>query len=340
MSLIFLKFKKNSKIAHGGIKRTHQVLNLIQNENNLDLQFMYMKRRVSFWPFVKFVFFIIKNKMSFVFCRWISLKSTYKIFIKYYLSFKNYKELNNKNNLKLRFITDIVHDEGLVILMISKFLGYESVAYPHNLESLVPGQTSYFSGRKSPDWFGEEVSVLKMIDSVYVISREELWILRCLGLNNVKYLPFSYEIEPSLINNKIKPDGRKYLVLFGSAVNLPTEYGMNEFLGYFEGKPLKFEVCVAGLGTDRFKDKYSNPQFNILGALDNNELQDLLLKSQGVIIHQVPTSGALTKIADLLNLNIPIYCNFNAARDNWNLDQITYYDELEFFNSIILDRID
>ena len=79
--------------------------------------------------------------------------------------------------------------QDLPSLYMMKAAGAKIIAYPHNLESLVPTQVDLTTHKQSPYWLYEEVKRLKLCDEVYTISKEETWLLQLFGIN-AKYFPY------------------------------------------------------------------------------------------------------------------------------------------------------
>ena len=63
-------------------------------------------------------------------------------------------------------------------------------------------------------------------------------------------------------------------------------------------------------------------------AASSEELEELFATALAVIIHQIPSAGALTKIPELLNAGVPVIVNENAARTYFNLPGVNVYQEL------------
>ena len=55
----------------------------------------------------------------------------------------------------------------------------------------------------------------------------------------------------------------------------------------------------------------------------------MLIEVDGIIIYQPPTTGALTRIPEMLLAGIPVYANFDAARNYFNVDGVIQYHSFE-----------
>ena len=237
------------------------------------------------------------------------------------------------NGHEVTFLWENTHDVSALHLM--KATGAKVIGYPHNLESLVPTQVDALSHKKAPYWLYEEIERLKLCDEVYCISKEETWLLQLYGIN-AKYYPYypPKVVEQELLNIKKKrsarqsQENRNYLIL-GSATNPPTRMGMQNLIDYFGAKKhLDYTIHVAGYQTDTLEIKEGICIINH-GTVNVEDLNKLLIETDGIIIFQPTTSGALTRIVENLIAGIPIYANFGAARDFYNLPNVFIYDTLE-----------
>lgn len=230
------------------------------------------------------------------------------------------------------FLWENTQDVASMYLM--KAAGAKIIGYPHNLESLVPMQLDPLTHKQSPYWLYEEVERLKLCDEVYCISKEETWLLQLFGVN-ARYYPYypPKEVESELVEIKKKRAARKnhekkqYLIL-GSATNPPTRMGMQNLIDYLEQqKGENYSIHVAGYNTEMLH--VSGGTVINHGTVTTEELGELLISTDGIIIYQPTTSGALTRIVENRIANIPIYANFGAARDFYNQADVHVYNEIE-----------
>jgi hypothetical protein len=210
------------------------------------------------------------------------------------------------------------------------------VALPHNIESLVAGNTSVFSKRPSPEWLTEELTGLKYASHVFTISREEQWLLSVHGIN-CSYLPYypTKALQQKLLSIRDRRAGRanlpgasKQLLLLGTFYNKPTRDGYIHILNKIKKYPA-VQIHVAGFGSEQLKTTYNQKNITIWGSLNDQELQELLITCDYALIHQEPSSGALTRIPELLIAGIPILANNMAARSYFELDGIRVYNNID-----------
>ena len=233
------------------------------------------------------------------------------------------------------FLWENTNDVAALYLM--KATGAKVIGYPHNLESLVPTQVDSLSRKQAPYWLYEEIERLKLCDEVYAISKEETWLLQLFGVNAMYYPYYPPKVvEKQLLDVKSKREAyqqnnaqeKSYLIL-GSATNPPTRMGMQSLIDYFGSKhDLSYTIHVAGYQSETLR-YVQNPKMEYHGTMNACDLDTLQIQVDGIIINQPTTSGALTRIVENRLAGIPIYANFGAARDFYNLHDVHVYETLE-----------
>lgn len=226
------------------------------------------------------------------------------------------------------FCWENTNDKDIVYLM--KATKCPVIALPHNIESLVNNYSSVS--------FNQEMDALRQCDAVFAISKEETWLLRLLGMS-AHYLPYfpPKEAEEFLKSirtkreNRVTNGVRKYLLL-GSATNTPTRQGMQTLIDQI---PLnsEYELYVAGYGTDSLDCTGKNVIF--LGPLSNQKLDELLVDIDALLIYQPPTTGSLTRIPEMLVAGIPIFANVDAARNFFDVKDVTIYHSFEELSKLL-----
>lgn len=215
---------------------------------------------------------------------------------------------------------------------IYKQLGCKLIAFPHNLESLVPGQNSAVSNKPSPLWLYEELDQLRLCDHVFTISEEEQWFL---SLNNIKstyypYFPTKILTEKLLSIRKRREDNvtNNFYLMFGSFFYEPIGKGLIEVLKVLNETHI--HVKITGFGCDAIfndLDYALNKNIEPLGETTPSELNDLLATCKGVIINQALSSGALTKLKELQLAGVPVVLNEASTRSFKNVHGFhVFYD--------------
>lgn len=211
-------------------------------------------------------------------------------------------------------------------LYLMKATGHRVIAAPHNVESLVT--------KGSLKVLQNEVDCLKACDVVFAISTEETWLLRLLGVN-AHYLPYYPPIE--VVNfyfsirqkreKRILSERRSFL-LIGSVGNPPTKEGMQSMIDYFGKSSLPFDLRVAGYETETLINPH-NPSIRFYGTVSKSELEQILCEIDAVLIYQPPTTGALTRVPEMRIAGVPVFVNFDASRNYFNIEDVRLYDTFD-----------
>lgn len=259
----------------------------------------------------------------------LKLPSFYRV-VSYYgcqhLSYRNTTEQFQKSKVFVWEETD-----NYITLNIARQANLKILALPHNLESLAVTLDSSSTHSRLSSKFITEVQQLSKADAVFCISREEQWLLRLWGLE-AKFLPY-YPPEDILKNLKDIRENRKFsdkkrFLIIGTVDNPPTRIGMVEQLEWLKGlrREAEFKIDVAGYGTESLSDSCTHPDFNLLGAVDNEALHRLMVESKAVLVHQRAGIGALTRIPEMLIAGLPVIVNGNACRSAFNYRGVHCYD--------------
>lgn len=211
-------------------------------------------------------------------------------------------------------------------LYLMKATGRPVLGLPHNIESLVSGH--------SVNALDEEVENLRHCDAVFAISREETWLLRLLGIDAF-YLPYypPKPVQSFLLSIREKRESRelgekKNFLLLGSASNAPTRVGMQSLIDFADNHSISFQLHVAGYRTQSLRNP-NNPNMIFHGTVSNEELERLLVETDAVLIYQPPTTGALTRVPEMLIAGVPVFANFDAARNCHNVEDVHQYASFE-----------
>ncbi len=228
-----------------------------------------------------------------------------------------------------------------LIPYIAKKSNTKLIALPHNLESLVPTQSSMVTEQEGIEYFKEELKLLNYCDEIFTISQEEHWLLDLLGFN-VHYLPYYPvpEIKDYLleIRQKRKEQGvQDYFLLLGTVLNPPTKQGFISLISYISESVDHIKLKVAGYATESIVDglDFDRNKIEILGSVENDHLKDLLSNCKALIINQLPSSGALTKVQEMLIAGIPIIGNSLSFRSYYNLNGVYPFIDFTAFAEIL-----
>ena len=220
-----------------------------------------------------------------------------------------------------------------VALHLGKAYGMKVVAVPQNLESLAHDVVGQNEQDNPATYLREEAGWLKQADAVFCISREEQWLLRCLGVD-ADYLP--YYPPAALMGDLLavraarrQSEKRRYLVL-GSASNKQTFAGMTEQLEMLEEirrGGLEIEVDVAGKDTETLAEANSGMAWaKFHGRVSQEKLAELLRGAKGLLVHQRWGAGALTRIPEVLIAGVPVIASTVACRSVFGMAGVYGYE--------------
>lgn len=317
--------------GHGGCKRTAQISEILR-DNLIDAVFLNeivsLKDPGKIRALLNSIVFLNKFPLR--------VKPALSLLYKYgrEYSYSNFfKSLDTPSVI----LWENNHSFRSNIPFLARQVGLPVIAIPHNLESLVPTQKSFLTNRISPQWFDEELSCLACCDRVFVISREEQWLLRLHGIA-AEFLPYFPPLTLAHLFSQIRAarEGtteKKGLLMLGSASNPPTMQGMADRIRFFKKHcDLNVILHVAGSDTEKLKGEAGSAANIIIhGKIEQETLRQLLIQIKAVIVHQFPTSGALTRIPEMICAGVPVIADINSSRTWSGMNGLyTYEDDEEF----------
>lgn len=327
--------------GHGGEKRSAQIVQIL-SENSIYPIFLNNTAKALHWNRFQKIF------ASFPFARKLGiplwdLRGLTRLGGGI-LHFKGIFTSYSKNSVLL---WESTHPKMFSLPILAKRAGLKIIALPHNLESLVPGQSSYLSGKIAPHWFEEEIKALSFCDSVITISREDQWLLRLYGIN-ADYLPY-FPPEKALVllkeirNKRSKGKNNKNvkkLLALGTIGNTPTRLGIIEMIReinlFINREGVNIELHIVGYGSELLINYIPISNSIVLhGSLPTKALSNLLIDMDAVIVHQFPTTGCLTRISEMLIAGLPIISNINAARSWERWRGVHIYETWDELNSLL-----
>lgn len=212
----------------------------------------------------------------------------------------------------------IEHVSFIDVLPINSRLGIQTVACIQNVESFdkaVPlsGKPKRYLYLAALD-FADECQALARCDARLFISRVEAGLVGGLGLPSYyyPYLPVG-EIRSSLerirrerTKEAIKPG---LFLMLGSAGHGTTRESFSWFIQNAQerGLPEGVHVVVGGSKTNRLlTSEVSVPGLELRGWLEQDELDELLVRAQAVLAPQTLGFGAMTRLSELSCAGIPV----------------------------------
>jgi len=321
--------------GNGASKRSAQISALLllhfQIENINILPGTFFSKFSRYYHALKF---LLANPIK------ISTFRDFSILGYHYLNGK--KNINNyKGNPQYLFWESTLNNYHYKPLLYKK-MGCKLIAFPHNLESLVPGQISVVSEKPSPLWLDEELEQLRLCDHVFTISEEEQWFL---SLNKIKSTYYPY-FPTKILKEKLLSIRKQrehfilnnFYLMFGSFFYEPIGRGLLEVLQVLN--ETNSHIKITGFGCDNLVNgiEYNlNGNIEVLGETTPGDLNKLLAECKGVIINQALSSGALTKLKELQIAGVPVLLNEASTRSFKNVNGFyVYRDFIELKN--LLDK--
>lgn len=334
--MIRLKAYESNPWGHGGERRTAQIEEIISSMDIPSVTISNaMRSKVKPWhlsamfsSFTMTVGFLARNKIR------VPLRA---LLGKAYRGTAVVMALRNQVNFGTPvFLWESPKVEDVLNPLLMKRRHYKIVGFCHNMESLVPTQSSGLSGKKAPDWLNEELAALRICDVVFTSSKEEALLLRLFRVN-ARYFPYfptrpvvEWLAEIRELRRSVPRGNRaRKILMLGSALNPPTRTGMLDRIQFFSANPIDWiELHVAGFGTELLQLPESQTgNLHIHGSLSNDGLKNLLVSVDAVLLHQPTTAGALTRIPEMNLAGVPVIANFNAARNFYNLPGVHVYSD-------------
>lgn len=239
---------------------------------------------------------------------------------------------------------EVGNNFSLILALYLNRVGFRLTVLPQNVEWLVPGQASYF-GR----WeLGARIEkdLYSRAETIYTISDFDAAILRCVTSATVKTVPYfparmDLEFCTSVAKRRADLGGDgDYFLIVATVSNVPTRMGVSHFLIHHLDLPRRYEIHVAGFGTEVFAEPFRDDKFiKVLGSLSDNELERELIGAKGVVICQIPTSGFLTKIVEQNLMGLPQFVTtvYEAAKGLEDFG-IYYVSDITKIDRLFLDK--
>lgn len=257
-----------------------------------------------------------------------------------------------QTGLKVRNLLDGISEHDLVLWEYSRYsnnylpyvarqCGIPLIGLPHNLESLVPTQRSLASGRKGLEWLNEEFRLLKDCDVIFTISEEEEWLLKLSDANAycLPYYPVRV-VEKQLFDireRRRQSTTGDFFLLLGTVLNPPTKHGFVELIQYFNECVHGKKLVVVGFATETLMDDLGirGSNVEILGGVDKERLEDLLVTCKALIVNQKPSSGALTKLQEMRIAGVPVIGNKLSFRSYSNISGFYSFFDYSDLNELL-----
>jgi hypothetical protein len=197
---------------------------------------------------------------------------------------------------------------GLVIGSIAAASGVRYLAFPHNIEFLVPGQEQRLF-RSEEAALAAEIATYRAAAAVVTISDFDSGVIECLGIaaHTLPYFPASQHVAAlHAIKDARGASAKNHYLVLGTVRNPPTEAGMRRLLDLIRKAAVPHQFVVAGYGSESLAG-VAPPNVRVAGTVSDAELADLMTRCHGLVLFQPQTSGFLTRITEANLAGIPVH---------------------------------
>jgi hypothetical protein len=339
-SVLTMSVFEGSIFGHGGEKRTQQIKDIVSSFHHNHVVFSidyHGNQTVSLRNKLVHSISIPDSRAASETCR--RSLSLNKILIESHKFYTQSRSLDQHDRFFKQATTIIwennYHDFFYLPYLIKKRYGKKIIACPQNIESLVPRQMSGWLGKTKLEYLRQELEPFRLCDEVFTIAEEDQWLFNLLDIK-AKFLPSFPATELLGLNLELRRlreanQQEDYFLIIGTVGNPPTRTGMTKLLLDLQKINIteNYQYKVAGYGTEIFKDQFGSVNnMEILGSLEQAELDLLMVKCKAMIINQDYCPGALTKVPEILISGVPIIINTGASRSYKRMDGVYVYDSI------------
>jgi hypothetical protein len=219
----------------------------------------------------------------------------------------------------------LIEGTGFGTPMITSFLKSRDIRVyfvPANIEALVSYDNAWTHQIDTLSRLSEEIKYFRQCDGVFCISVTEHWLLSILSVRAF-YLPYWpprsiwQKVQTRRSTRRTDPSGNFFIYL-ADFRNEPNFKGFNELATKYGTQLSERRISIKILGKNTARIAALAKRYGVFEILDevpDTQVEELLARCQGVILHHYPSSGFLTRVVDLWLSHIPIYCNLAASKD-------------------------
>ena len=298
-------FSTTKRVNHGGVRRSVQLSSLAVEQGRqitYPLENKVALRRAFFKPILVLKALSLLSKIG-------PSRFTLKGLIVTISQCVWLLDLLKKNTSDNEIGIEIAPGRPMILAALLGVLGKKFVAYPHNVEFLVPGQVQGIFSGPEQDYFIERF-VYQSAKKVITISRFDAAVIKSMGVAKVAVLPYipvsEFRDELLKIKEKRATTEKKGVLILGTVGNIPTREGVQNMLDMIAQNSLGIQFKLAGYGTEIFIDS-SPASLEVLGSVTKEVMFDLMSGCKCLLINQPQTSGMLTRIVEAEFVDIPVY---------------------------------
>jgi hypothetical protein len=347
-ALYISHFELNS-VGHGGYHRTYQIwheLSALLGTNNVITQKIpsrltdgyKSKYKEEVFQRLNILLSLIKNQAR-----------PHKLLEHLLLNSYPYEEIWGSVNpdIYLKYINEIGkptvcfldHPSHANLVAINKKLNIPTVICPHNIESLDRRATLFMKDSvKSflPLALLQELDLYSRCQFCLLISKVEAGFVGGLGLSADYYPYIPNGVIKERLDNirrlRLTSNKENFFLLLGSASHSTTGKGQSWLIDrlYDNGIPMGASIKVCGKKTNLLiNNRPRLPGLDVLGWVNEPELENLMVRTKGILIPQFCGFGALTRLPEFICAGIPIIASKHptyalnlpdgvvSVNDNW-----------------------
>ena len=341
--LFISPFYKN-KIRHGGVKRTYQIIEDFCDED-FYLENPYINFKEGLKVFTKNNFITKINALYFSLRLFFGNGITFKGLILIFFKCQKFLEIINSNKKK----KIILEGGGDLPIIFSQYLIQKNIKFSFflsNIEYLVPDENKSNYFRSNYFKYKLEIKGYKNAEKLITISNYDSSIIACHGIKSdtFQYYPIKQERKKlrairnfrKLNSQKIIKDGN--ILIIGTINNPPTRIGIEKIIKDLNKINLGCKIKLAGFGTNKIR-RLKSKNLDILGAISDQKLIELMKNAKCLIINQVQTSGFLIKLVEFNLAGIPILITSDYFQAK-NLEKYgIFYKKLDCLSASYIKKI-
>jgi len=313
---------------HGGVKRSCQLMMLGKKNNCFISNIPTTQQLIEYClrnprSCIEAIGKVIKLA-PFVTCKGLVIGYMYSIWL---------HDLLKKNKLE-EIHLEVCSGSYLIFGFLMTQFGIPIIAYPQNIEFMVPGQKSNLF-RSELLAQHVELAIYRYANTINTISSFDTAILKCFNILNVQTLPFEPVEEDrhwlSAIKKERTVSTKLGFLILGTVGNIATKNGIIELLDMIKNRGGFSKYYLVGFGTESLKE-LAPTNVEVYGSVNQDILRGLLVHCRALLIRQPPTTGMITRISEAIYADIPIYI-FNDylqayTINNKNIHIISSLDQL------------
>ena len=310
-------FEPNS-YGHGGNRRTAQITEMLTTFDNdvLILGYNLPNRNSSFLQLLRYALFgmctaVLHPKIF-------SLSPTVSTVVNFgYFARQLNAAIKSSEPKQVLLIWESTIPAMFPVVRKLSRKGVVVIAFPHNVESLSEAVSQgNYSRSQMHRWLRFELNALSLAKRIFCISPHDTWLYCNWGLNASTW---AYQVSDFVAGKmssikKLREESIKdTLLIVGTSSNEATKSGMKTLMdAYLIGKKNhRLSVVSSGMSAN-IGEEY--PGIDFFPNLADEQFNQILVRTQAIIVFQNWGTGQLTRIHEAHQMGIPVYGNELSGR--------------------------